>query len=56
MVAKADGEFEKYKIEADAYYTKQQCIDLGERLKKNLESLSNPDCLKEYEHIYQVLN
>ena len=24
----------------DAYYTKQQCMDLGENLKKNLESLS----------------
>ena len=39
LVSEADPPFLTYKG-YDAYYTKQQCIDLGERLKKNLESLS----------------
>ena len=39
LVSEADPPFLTYKG-YDAYYTKQQCIDLGEQLKKNLESLS----------------
>ena len=39
IVSEADPPFLTYKG-YDAYYTKQQCIDLGEQLKKNLESLS----------------
>ena len=39
LVSEADPPFLTYKG-YDAYYTKQQCMDLGERLKKNLESLS----------------
>ena len=39
LVSEADPPFLTYKG-YDAYYTKQQCIDLGETLKKNLESLS----------------
>jgi hypothetical protein len=39
LVSEADPPFLTYKG-YDAYYTKQQCMDLGEQLKKNLESLS----------------
>ena len=39
LVSEADPPFLTYKG-YDAYYTKQQCIDLCEQLKKNLESLS----------------
>ena len=39
LVSEAAPPFLTYKG-YDAYYTKQQCMDLGEQLKKNLESLS----------------
>ena len=39
LVSEADPPFLTNKGN-NAYYTKQQCIDLGEQLKKNLESLS----------------
>tara|TARA_Y100001938_G_C7896960_1_gene332653 strand:- start:236 stop:472 length:237 start_codon:yes stop_codon:yes gene_type:complete len=39
LVSEADPPFLTYKG-YDAYYTKQQCMDLGKTLKKNLESLS----------------
>ena len=39
LVSQAEPPYLTYKG-YDAYYTKQQCMDLGENLKKNLESLS----------------